>query len=40
MMVLQEKMKNVLERLTKLEANTNEPSNEQPSNEEPSNEKS
>lgn len=40
MMVLQEKMKNVLERLTKLEANTNEPSNEQPSNEQPSNEKS
>jgi len=37
-------MKNVLERLAKLEANTNEPSNEQlsnePSNEQPSNEKS
>jgi hypothetical protein len=39
MMLLQEKMKNVLERLSKLEANTNEPSNEQLSNETP-NEKS
>jgi hypothetical protein len=29
-MLLQEKMKNVLERLSKLEANTDEPSNEQP----------
>ena len=43
MILLQQKMKNVLERLSKLEANTNEPSNEQLSNEpsnEPSNEKS